>query len=215
MSATITVDDEYVDAYKCIDAYSKIINVKEKPTIKVGYFYESGYGSYDLYVYIRNIITGKVSTEIYEQDGYDDLEDEDDNSYTIDLTEYGSEDLEIYICLKGDCYSNLGPFFKSEPLQWYKHTTKYENIRNDPYSYLKSKDFDVFDFITAFTQIKDGEFTFKRPEIHKTQLFGQDIEKINQTFVDWKKKKYHPTANSTPIVKFTYEFIKYWNQLKV
>lgn len=120
------------------------INVKEKSTITVSYSYEKGYDEQRLYVYIRNITNEEVSTAVYHDEYI---------KHTINLTDYGSENLEIYVCLRGKQYANMGPFFKTEPPKWYINTIEAENIRTFPHSYLKSG-FEVFDF-------KTGDFTLK------------------------------------------------------
>jgi hypothetical protein len=86
--------------------------------------------------------------------------------HTINLTDYGSENLEIYVCLRGKQYANMGPFFKTEPPKWYINTIEAENMRKYPHSYLKSG-FEVFDFIKAFMKIQDGRFHFESPTIDK------------------------------------------------
>jgi hypothetical protein len=68
MDAEIYVDDDYVYNYKCKHAWNKIINVEEKSTITVSYSYEKGYDEQRLYVYIRNITNGKVSTVVYNDE---------------------------------------------------------------------------------------------------------------------------------------------------
>lgn len=201
MDAEIYVDDECVDAYKCKHAWNEIINVEERPTITVSCYYE-GYDEQRLYVYIRNITNGKVSTKVYNGKHI---------KHTINLTDYGSENLEIYVCLKGKQYANMGPFFKTEPPKWYINTIEAENIRKCPHSYLRSG-FEVFDFIGAFMKIQDGRFHFESPTIDKKMFSSQKLKKINQTFLIWQNTDYYTANNLPPMVEFAHEFLKYWNE---
>ena len=67
MFANLYIDDEVIDAYKCRHSWSDIINPTKKKSISVGYYYEDGYGSYNLYIYIRNILTKKIFTIVHDE----------------------------------------------------------------------------------------------------------------------------------------------------
>lgn len=212
MSATIIVDDAEIDAYKCKDAWSDIVNPVEKKNITVSYSYEEGYGSYNLHIYIRNVITGKVDEIIH-----DEPNDEDEpelNNLTIDLKKYGPQLLEIYVCMKGDFHSNMGPFFTTEPAKWFKDTIKYQKIRTEYVMALKNMktNEDVFDFVESHMKIKDGDFEFEIPMIEKSSFSSQEHTHVTQVLKTWESTGYYRRNNTPPTVDYVYKLIETWNQ---
>jgi hypothetical protein len=210
LDATIFVNREELDAYKCTNAWYKIIDTKKTPTITVGYTYGEGYGDYILYVYIRNIATATTSLFMYNKPGQNKR-----IRQTISLQKYGSGKLELCICLRGDCYSHLGPFFKTAPARWYECTTEAQLIRKDHNAYLKSmqKPSDIMDFGRAFIAIKNGSLTFETPTIDKKLFSQKELNKITKLFIEWTKMGYYTRVNSPPTVEFIHEFIKYCQNL--
>lgn len=216
MSARIYVDGDAIYAYKCIEAWSDIIDPIKKKDISVAYYYEDGYGSYDLYIYIRNIITEKIFTIVHKEPENDDNEyhEELKNAMTINLEKYGPEKLEIYICIKGYRYTNMGPFFKSEPIKWFKNTIENKQIRDNYPSSFKNieKDKDIFDFVESYMKIENGEFVFESPISKKNDFTIQEQEHITN-FLKRVDGKYYTRNNTPPTAKFIQNLIEGWNQL--
>lgn len=225
MSATIIVDGDEIDAYKCKNAWCDIVNPVEKKSITVSYSYEKGYGSYDLYIYIRNIVTGKVDDIIYDdptdESDFDDSDEDEPkrkpelNSLIIDLEKYGPELLEIYVCMKGDYHSNMGPFFTTEPAKWFKDTTKHQNIRTEYVMALKNMktNDDVFDFVESYMKIKDGDFDFEIPIIEKNSFSNEEHIYVTQVLKSWESTGYYRRNNTPPTIDYVHKFIETWNRL--
>ncbi|AKR14236.1 host range factor 1 protein [Dasychira pudibunda nucleopolyhedrovirus] len=54
MDARIYVNDDVVDSYKCKNVWRGKFDATKVSGFEVDYEYESGYGNYDLMVYMRN-----------------------------------------------------------------------------------------------------------------------------------------------------------------
>lgn len=202
LDAEITVDNCTINAYKCKKSWSNIIDPTIKKTINVSYIiHDEGYGNYELYIYIKNIVSGKVEEIIHE----------DETILTINLEKYGSDKLEIYICLKGDCFSNAGPFFKTDPPKWFDRTLKFKKIREDPSFYLKQlkeKD-DIYDFVKSFVLIKNGgEYVCETPVFKKSDFTSQELDNFKDLLQIWNLPPYYYTRhNYPPITDFCIQFM--------
>jgi hypothetical protein len=195
LDADIIVDDCTID----VGSWSNIIDPTIKKTINVSYIiYDEGYGDYELYVYIKNILSGNVEEIIHD----------DETILTINLEKYGSDKLEIYICLKGDCFSNAGPFFKTDPPKWFDKTLK--KIRDDPIFYLKQlkEKEDIYKFIKSFVLIKNGEYVCETPIFKKSDFTNRELDSFKHLLKIWVLPPYSYTRpNYPPIIIFSNQFM--------
>lgn len=149
MDATIWVDGVKVESYKCINAYKEIRGPIDdsNASISVRYRYDEEYGDHYLHVYARDVDTGFVHeflvTEKCCGGGGSDDDDADNDDLerpfviSLPLETYG-HDVELYVCIKGDYYENMGPTFDTAPnSEWYVDTLEARNIRSKGLSFLR------------------------------------------------------------------------------
>lgn len=151
MDACFWVDRLSVDSYKCRKKLNYVTGpIRDGEIICVGFRVDEGYGENALCIYARDVHTGKV----HEFKVWDEDIDVD-----IGLPEetYGHL-VEFFICLKGDCHSCEGPYFKTAPPDWCHHDDKAKEIREKGILFLRNnlipggnKNFTIIvDFLHAY-----------------------------------------------------------------
>lgn len=210
--AWLWVDNNFIDARKCINSYSCFKNnIKSTDEIKLGYRYLIGYGYATLFVYVRDTADGEVyRANFYNDpsDGYDeeDHENYDYNTYKFSEDVYG-RDVEVYICLKGELYENPGPFFTSDgSIRWIENDQDAKIIRASGLI-NNVKKYNMADIIRAHVKIQYGKYEFVEPKFFMIgTLDKSDTENIIKK-LDYFINRHYDQNNKVPLISLSTPYI--------
>jgi hypothetical protein len=214
MDAEFFVDGERVDSYKCTGRWSAIVDVRHRPALTVRYRYERGYGHYALFVYFRHVATCMLETERVDVADRDRVVPvpEEWLEYIDDDDEERERQVEVFVCMKGDCYAHDGPLFVSEASKWCSREPEHVRIRDSPLEAVRQIKCaeDVFAFVEAFMRIEEGEYAWRDPLVID-QLNDQELASIEKVFAStvWN---YYEKVNARPVLTFAENYLKKLNE---